>query len=212
MAVELDEKDRCNIHHEWPSDAGRHVFIHNDTSEPDSASKWPVLPGQSPTRRAANPKDVRDIRGDSGSDDSDDLYRHNTSSHLQATRPPSAVPPEVIEISDEEVSSSSDEEQVDEEDIYAVLGDDDAGTIYDADVRGGPVKEVSMIDWMLSKTCIIGPTISRPKTSSQKQSGSHKSTSSEFPDGVSECKSAKVENWIYEGSWGHQCTPWWKSE
>ncbi|KAJ3576462.1 hypothetical protein NP233_g425 [Leucocoprinus birnbaumii] len=174
----------------------------------------PVLPGQSRIRRAANPKDVRDIRGDSESDDSDverrslspqylyngdirDFLDHEAApevarkvdrevevratgssraaSRPQATRPPSAVPPEVIEISDEEVSSSSDEEQVDEEDIYAVLGDDDAGTIYDADVRGGPVKEVSMIDWMLSKTCIVGPTISRPKTSSRKQSGSRKS-------------------------------------
>lgn len=98
-----------------------------------------------------------------------DLRPPRPASHPQVMRQPAAPTPEIIEISDGESTSSSEEEQVDEEDIQILLRDDDAGTIYDEDTRGGPVKEESMIDWMLSRTRIVGPTISRPKIGKRKK-------------------------------------------
>jgi hypothetical protein len=167
----------------------------------------PLLPGQSRIRRAAHPKNVREIRGDSESEESENeqkspspqfIYNGDIRDFLDHEAPPentwstqpedevqmtgyshpgnrpriirqSSVPvPEVVEISDEESTSSSEEEQVDEDDIQTLLGDDDGGIIYDIDTRGGNVKEESLIDWMLSRTRIVGSTISKPKTGNRK--------------------------------------------
>ena len=166
----------------------------------DLQEDGPLLPGQSRTRRVVNSNDVRDIRGDSESDDSEvepsreyicdgDIRnfldygaRPEPASGLswdgdaQSAGPsqptihtPLASGAESVEILDED-NTSSEEEQVDEEDIQALLGDDDAGTIYEADAGCGIVKEESMIDWMLSRTRIVGSTISKARAGGRRQS------------------------------------------
>jgi len=165
----------------------------------------PLLPGQSRIRRVVNSKDVRDIRGDSDSDESRvepssqymydgdirDFFHCETGSDTASglsrdgkaqTAPPQPIfcepvvsVPETIEISDEEITSSEEEEQVDDEDIQALLGDDDAGTIYEPGFGNGKMKEESMIDWMLSRTRIVGSSISKARAGGRKQSRSHAS-------------------------------------
>lgn len=185
----------------------------------------PLLPGQTRVRKTVNPKDIRDIRGDSESEGSETerrslspqpLYNGDIRDYLEYQTPtpdhadhvwsawpdgkaqeagpsrPRSHPrsirnsltpaPEVIEISDEESSSSSGEEQVDDEDIKTLLGDDDAGIIYDTNTGHGTIKEESMIDWMLSRTRIVGSTISRPKTTKRKRHPSRK-TGQPYPGG-----------------------------
>jgi hypothetical protein len=168
----------------------------------------PLLPGQSRIRRAANPKDAKDIRGDSESDQSDtetrsmssapsysgdirdyrdydmnrtpqtqaqEARRIRTQGRSQSITQPSILAPEVIEISDDESSNHSSEEDVmDEDDLNTLLGDDDAGIIYDAGPGHNAVKEESMIDWMLSRTRIVGSTISKPKTAKRRRHPSNK--------------------------------------
>ncbi|XP_006462081.1 hypothetical protein AGABI2DRAFT_143775 [Agaricus bisporus var. bisporus H97] len=170
----------------------------------------PLLPGQSRARRAANPKDIRDIRGDSDSDESDvekrstfsapsssgnnhdymdydmnntlesqaqEVGRVRTQGYPQSIAPSSFSAPEIIEISDDESSSHSSEEEVmDEDDLNTLLGDDDAGIVYDAGPGHNAVKEESMIDWMLSRTRIVGSTISKPRTVKRRRHPSKKGT------------------------------------
>ena len=159
----------------------------------------PLLPGQSRIRRAVNSKDAKDIRGDSESDESRvepspewmydgdirDFFHCETRSgtasrcgEAQNTEPsqptfrePMVSGTQTIEISDEETTSSEEEEEVDDEDIQALLGDDDAGTTYEP----GSMKEESMIDWMLSRTRIVGSSISKARAGGRKQSRHHAS-------------------------------------
>ena len=167
----------------------------------DPQGEGPLLPGQSRIRRVVNFKDVRDIRGDSDSDESRvesspqymydgdirDFFHSETHSDTvsglsrdglaQDTarsqpifRKPVASVPDTIEISDEETTSSEEEEEVDDEDIQTLLGDDDAGTIYEPGIGYGSMKEESMIDWMLSRTRIVGSSISKVRAGGRKQS------------------------------------------
>jgi len=172
----------------------------------DPQEEGPLLPGQSRIRRVVNSKDVRDIRGDSDSDESRvepspqymyngdirdffhsethsdgvsglsrDGIAQNTAPSRPIFREPVASVPDTIEISDEETTSSGEGERVDDEDIQTLLGDDDAGTIYEPGIGYGNMKEESMIDWMLSRTRIVGSSISKARAGGRKQSRSHAS-------------------------------------
>ncbi|KXN81525.1 hypothetical protein AN958_04462 [Leucoagaricus sp. SymC.cos] len=189
----------------------------------EPVEEGPLLPGQSRVRRAANPRDLRDICGDSDSDDSETerrspspQYMYNgdirdfmdfeaspdntwvmplvegaqegsasrPASRLHSVRHSTAPMSEVVDISSEDSTSSSEEEEVDEEDIRTLLGDDDAGIVYEADAGRGTVKEESMIDWMLSRTRIVGSTISKPRIVRRRLTGPHRSNQSRSGHGI----------------------------
>ena len=115
-----------------------------------------LLPGQTRVRKTVPTLRAQEIRGDPESSDNDTNEYETSSSDIEIVPllPPSSVSNhEVITLSDSDndidngLNESSDEGIADE-DIQAYMGDDNDGQ---SDVR-----EVNLIDWMLSRTRTIG--------------------------------------------------------
>lgn len=161
-----------------PKQKARHSSISasvDDTDEPSGQ----LLPGQSRTRRMANPADFRTIKGDSESENelSDrsepsetqgatrrrqrSISLSSTSSHGSRGGAPHSRPrlqkqsnSVVIDISDDDSSSSSEDEGVGDVDIQACLADDSILPARRGDHPGSKShgrSEYYLIDYMLSQ-------------------------------------------------------------
>ncbi|KAJ6591838.1 Mus7/MMS22 family-domain-containing protein [Mycena vulgaris] len=134
----------------------------------ESNGEQPLLPGQTRTRRAEHPRDVRDIKGDSESSTEEkmadargadwideDQERVTSDSELQVVWPHRKRRTRDLSLrrsSDEEVLSDG---RIDDERIEAYL--------QVATVRASGLQERDMIDWMLANTAQVGGT-RRPNT------------------------------------------------
>ncbi|KAJ6504838.1 Mus7/MMS22 family-domain-containing protein [Mycena vitilis] len=123
-----------------------------------SDEEQPLLPGQTRVRRADNPRDLRDVKGDTES--SDDQLAMATRDALDSDDGPAASDSDVEVVwprkqrardnawsSDEELLSDG---RIDDERIEAYLKE--------APVRGSGLQEKDMIDWMLANTAHVGGT------------------------------------------------------
>ncbi|KAJ7636030.1 Mus7/MMS22 family-domain-containing protein [Mycena polygramma] len=123
-----------------------------------SDEEQPLLPGQTRVRRADNPRDLRDVKGDTES--SDDQLVMATRDALDSDEGPAASDSDVEVVwprkhrardnawsSDEELLSDG---RIDDERIEAYLKE--------APVRGSGLQEKDMIDWMLANTAHVGGT------------------------------------------------------
>ncbi|KAJ7132091.1 Mus7/MMS22 family-domain-containing protein [Mycena epipterygia] len=143
------------------------------TVSPESEGEQPLLPGQTRVRRAEHPRDLRDIKGDT---DSDDQVAGTKDDSMDEDEGPAASDSDVevvwphrkrrardisFESSSEEALSDG---RIDDERIEAYLRE--------APVRGSGLQEKDMIDWMLANTAAVGGT-RRPSTRVKSTRGSH---------------------------------------
>ncbi|KAF7356820.1 Protein mms22 [Mycena venus] len=135
------------------------------TVSSESEEEQPLLPGQTRVRRAENPRDVRDIKGDTESSDDQMVGTRDAVDSSGGTvasdsdvevvwprRKGRAREEDIWRSSDEEVLSDS---RIDDERIEAYLGE--------APLRGSGLQEKDMIDWMLDNTAQVGGA-RRPRT------------------------------------------------
>ncbi|KAJ7035707.1 Mus7/MMS22 family-domain-containing protein [Mycena alexandri] len=144
-----------------PAKAGKR---RRSPSREDTDEEQPLLPGQTRVRRAENPRDLRDIKGDTESaddeqvvagrdvEDSEDKPASSDSDvevvwHRQSHRLRRDRVREDVWSSDEEVLSDG---RIDDERIEIYL--------QEADVYGSGLHEKDMIDWMLDNTVEVGGT------------------------------------------------------
>lgn len=131
----------------------------------ESEEEQPLQPGKTRTRRAENPRDIRDIKGDTESSEDEALVARNVR-HSDDDPASSDSDVEVVwhrqshrhrrrEGVREDVWESSDDEPLPDERI-----DDERIEIYlqEADVHGSGLHEKDMIDWMLDNTVEVGGT------------------------------------------------------
>ncbi|KAJ7695128.1 Mus7/MMS22 family-domain-containing protein [Mycena rosella] len=125
----------------------------------------PLLPGQTRVRRAANPRDLRDVKGDSESEDDQMVDNdNNRDDSMDADEGPAASDMDIQVVWPQRkrraravsLRPSSEEEEVlsdgkiDDERIEAYLRE--------APLRGSGLQEKDMIDWMLDNTAEVGGT------------------------------------------------------
>ncbi|KAJ6485932.1 Mus7/MMS22 family-domain-containing protein [Mycena sanguinolenta] len=149
-------------------------------SSAGSDGEQPLLPGQTRVRRAKNPRNVQDIKGDSESSDDQMVGTRDavdsdgepavTDSDVEVVWPRrKGRAPEDVWNYDEEVLSDG---RIDDERIDAYLRE--------APVRGSGLQEKDMIDWMLANTAQIGGK-RRPSTRTKKSSKTARSQGSTRP-------------------------------
>ncbi|KAJ7453950.1 Mus7/MMS22 family-domain-containing protein [Mycena galericulata] len=139
----------------------------SETVSSESEDDQPLLPGQTRVRRAENPRDLREIKGDTESSDDQMQMADTKDLSMDEDEGPAASESDVEVVwprrqprardistwsSDEEVLSDG---RIDDERIEAYLKE--------ADVRGSRLQEKDMIDWMLANTAEVGG-VRRPRT------------------------------------------------
>ncbi|KAJ7074896.1 Mus7/MMS22 family-domain-containing protein [Mycena belliarum] len=145
------------------------------TISSESDEGHPLLPGQTRVRIAQHPYNLRDVKGDSESSDSQTLEVRDAEDDEPAA---SDSDVEVVWhrqrrwARDASLQSSSDEDvlsdgRIDDERIEAYLKE--------APIRGSGLKEKDMIDWMLANTAQVGGT--------KRANATVKSRKSSYPEG-----------------------------
>ncbi|RDB20900.1 Protein mms22 [Hypsizygus marmoreus] len=150
------------------------------TVESDSDREESKLPpGQTRTRRAENPKDVREIKGDTESSDDDrssaadsdtPSERLRSDFHDLPRRPFKHEPAEVMELTDSPDDSS--DSGVDDEEIKAHLAEDvETKDTFEQREPNRRIRDENLIDWMLARTRTVGiPKQSKKRKRSSGQS------------------------------------------
>ncbi|KAI5894848.1 uncharacterized protein SCHCODRAFT_02217310 [Schizophyllum commune H4-8] len=141
----------------------------------------PLQPGQSRVRIAARPRDVRDIKGDPESSDSERSVRSFDSGGSQAIEVRPARPRyKPIDISDDDASVKDEVDVLDltgdpttEEEEFEEVDDDDLRGYFHAGER--PKREFSIVDFMLDRTRrLVSGKAKQPKKASGSNHRTHK--------------------------------------
>lgn len=184
-----------------PKQKARHSSITASVDDSDEPSGQ-LLPGQSRTRRMANPVDLRTIKGDSESENElsnrsepsemqgasqrrqRSISLSSTSSHESRGGAPHPRPrlqkqsnSVVIDISDDDSSSSSEDEGVGDVDVQVCLADDSILPARRGDYLASKShgrSEYYLIDYMLSRGFNTGRSTKKREKSSSATVGGHK--------------------------------------
>lgn len=153
-------KELQNAQNKTRSKRPRSMTLDSD----EEVDEGPLLPGQSRTKTAVRPRHVKDIRGDSESSEDERatvLSSSNDGSDEGGSRREKRRISSVISISDsEEASSSSSDDAVGDDEIQAQVRENGAGV-------ASRLREGSLIDYMLSRSTIIGGHTRKRKTQSR---------------------------------------------